>query len=296
MSDSKPTLTNPRVHDSLFKWLIGRYTYEFFQLFFPHVKTEHIHNADKEFIQQLEESKASVQADLLLAMKAEVEGRKSEMIIVLEFKSKKEDAQEQIQTYFAHALNIYRKPVWAIVLFTDDDFWEAPDEYRIPIAFSSREGFIDLVVDVIKLKGLEAEKLSRHQTLLAKLLALKADDRSLDRKQLVQEIYLAAKAMGENIPDDINLLIQRFIKQYGRLPTQDIKAIQEAVDMIEVASTITEHYELRGKREGKILGRIEMLEDLKENGLITEGQFNERLTSLQAELEAIKKENELDNL
>ena len=107
-SEHKPKRT---LHDTLFKWLIKAYVSEFFELFFPQIKAANFVDKNKEFLERFEKNKAPVTADFFLGLEAEVENEPSEIVIILELKSQKEDVRRQIAKHFGHAFILEGKPV-----------------------------------------------------------------------------------------------------------------------------------------------------------------------------------------
>lgn len=277
-------LRNPKRHDQLFKWLIRRFINDFFALFFPEVAPRHIRFMDKEFLERLDENKAAVMADLFLALQAKVKGQVFEVVIILEFKSRKEDVRQQIRSYFAHALCIQKHPVWSIVMFTDDGMWQPNGPIGIPVGYSYSAGFTELFVDVIKLKALRAETLIKQRTLLGKLLALKANDENMDRSLLIEEIYLAKQAMKAELPQDIDFLIDQFVRSYGNLEPMRVQRIKEEAEMILIAPTITEHYQQMFELQGKIKNMTELFEE----GDLSEARYQELVNPLKHHLAILK--------
>lgn len=276
--------TNPKRHDQLFKWLITRFIDEFFELFFPRVKPQEIQFIDKEFLERLHAQKAAVTADLFLALKAQIDGQVFEIVIVLEFKNVKENVCPQLRQYYAHALSIQQHPVWSIVIFTDDQPWQMKGPLQIPIAYSYYEGFALMTIDVIKLRSLRAETLTKQHHLLAKLLALKAEIGDQQRAALVLAVYKARTMMKQGLPDDIDLLIEQFIRAYSGLSRKQLQAIKEEAQMIMIAPTITEHYQEMFKLEGK----IDNLTQLLEMGKLTEEEYQALVKPVQEHLAILK--------
>ena len=89
---------NPKEHDKLFKWMLSEFTDDFFAYFFPQLEIRIVQSLDKEFNQELEKQKAATEADLLLLVEVEIDGRIWEILIVIEHKSKREDVTRQMQT------------------------------------------------------------------------------------------------------------------------------------------------------------------------------------------------------
>ncbi len=59
-------MSNPKTHDSLFKWLITAFTEEFFAHYFPQIRIGTYRFEDKEFLSRYEALKESLEGDLFL--------------------------------------------------------------------------------------------------------------------------------------------------------------------------------------------------------------------------------------
>ncbi len=106
--------SNPKSHDSLFKWLIHIFTREFFEHYFPDIKIGKYTFIDKEFIDKYEALKESLEGDLFLAMDVEIDGLPREIVIQIEHQSKKEDVSKRVYEYFCYAWLLKKKPVWSL--------------------------------------------------------------------------------------------------------------------------------------------------------------------------------------
>ena len=53
-------VSNPKMHDNIFKWLLASFIDDFFAWFFSDVEVRHIHPIDKEFIKKYEALKESI--------------------------------------------------------------------------------------------------------------------------------------------------------------------------------------------------------------------------------------------
>jgi|SaaInl8_200m_RNA_FD_contig_123_13795_length_3954_multi_3_in_2_out_0_3 hypothetical protein len=51
-----------------------------------------------------------------------------------------------------------------------------------------------------------------------------------------------------------------------------------------VAATITEHYEEKGRKQGKIEGKIEAVENLHKSGMLSKVQYDNMIMPLKNEL------------
>ncbi|MCP4346148.1 MAG: hypothetical protein GY795_11560 [Desulfobacterales bacterium] len=109
--------TNPKTHDSLFKWLITSFTEEFFAHYFPDIRIGAYTFIDKEFISKYEALKESIEGDLFLVMEVEIDGQIQEIVIQIEHMSRR------VFEYLCYAWLLRKKPVWSIVIYTDDAVW-----------------------------------------------------------------------------------------------------------------------------------------------------------------------------
>lgn len=121
-------------HDCLFKWVISSFLNEFFELFFPTVAIQSYRLVDKEFYQRLGAQEQSIEADLLILAEVLIDGRRWQLVILIELKSRKVMAMDQVRKYLLHACLLTDLPVWPLLLFTDDAVWMTQLEDRFPLA------------------------------------------------------------------------------------------------------------------------------------------------------------------
>ena len=248
---SKP---NPKPHDNLFKWLIRSFIYEFFAYFFPDVKVKNCRFIDKEFISKYQALKDSLKGDLFIAAELEIDDQVSEIVIHHENQSNRTSLEERVFEYLCYAWLLKRKPVWSIVLYTDDAVWRKPIPDQYWYGFDSKNEKQFHKFDVIKLKSHKSNELIQKESLLCKLLALKANDKDTDHETLVREIYQAVNKMKDQLPRDILLLIEQFVSFYKKISQESFERIKKEVNMTEYAETISEYYTLEGKKKGKEIG------------------------------------------
>ncbi len=250
--------TNPKTHDGLFKWLITSFTKEFFAHYFPGVKIGRHRFIDKEFISKYEALKESLKGDLFLVMEVEIDDRFHEVVIQIEHKSRREYAGEKVFEYTCYSWLLKRKPVWSIVIYTDDAVWRKPVSNSFLYAFDSENKNCFHHFDVIKVKAEKSADLTKKHSLLCKLLALKADDRDTDPEKLIIEIYQAAARMKDLLTNEQLLLIEQWVNVYKKIPDQAADRIRKEAKMDMMETTITEHIfnlgEIEGKRKGEIEG------------------------------------------
>ena len=286
---------NPPIHDQTFKWLLTAFTEEFFACFWPNLRIGRHEIIDKEFIEKFVPDKSSLEGDLFLIMEVEIDGLFHEIVILLELKSEKVDVREKLYDYFLYASIMRRRPVWCIVFYSDDAHWRTPLPDSFPIGFTGERGLIQMPYDIIKLKDFSSAELIRKPSLLAKVLALKANDAGCDREQLVHEIFTNLKEHYATLTDEQKLSAMRCVKNYAGIPTKRVTAIRKEVGMVYTGSTITEHIryeaeqigEKRGEKRGEIRGiqgQIAMLQEFHDSGLIPTDIFKQRLELLQKQL------------
>ena len=204
-------MKNPKTHDALFKWLITSFTEEFFQHYFPQIPIGQYRFIDKEFISRYEALKESLEDDLFLIMEVEIDGDVHEVVIQIEHVSQKADVSARMYEYLCYAWLLKRRPVWSIVIYTDDALWRKPVTDTFWFGFSSQMAKQLCHIDIIKVKSEKSADLAQKHSLMCKLLALKADDRETDRGMLVAGIYHTAEQMGDALDNDKKLLIEQWV-------------------------------------------------------------------------------------
>jgi predicted transposase/invertase (TIGR01784 family) len=244
-------MINPKSHDSLFKWLITAFTREFFGHYFPKIRIGQYTFIDKEFISKYERLKESLKGDLFLAMEVEIDGSLQEIVIQIEHQSEKEDISERVYEYSCYAWLLKKKPVWSMVIYTDEAVWRKPVTERFWYAFDSQNGKQYHHFDVIKVKAEKSGDLIRKHSLMCKLLALKADDKKTDPSELVFEIYRAANELKEKLTNEQLLLIEQWVRFYKKVSDQRLFQIKKESKMDFVETTITEHVYNQGEAEGR---------------------------------------------
>ncbi len=256
---------NPKTHDALFKWLITSFTEDFFEHYFPDIAIGKYRFIDKEFISKYEALKESLKDDLFLIMEVEIEGKLHEVVIQVEHMSKRKDVSMRIFEYLCYAWLLKRKPVWSIVIYTDDAVWRKPVTNTFWYAFSSKMKKQFCHFDVIKVKAEKSSDLIKKHSLMCKLLALKANDKDTNNESLVYEIYKTASSMTDQLDNDKKLLLEQWVQAYKKTSAESVKKIKKEVNMSFAATTISEHIWNEGKNEGiaegKLEGKIEMLKE-----------------------------------
>ena len=131
---------NPKSHDSMFKWLISAFTEDFFKHYFPEIKIGEYTFFDKEFIRKYDALKESLKGDLLLMMEVNVDGVLKEIVIQIEHQSERKDVAERVFEYSCYAWLLKKKPVWSMVIYTDDAVWRKPVPDRFWFAYNQGKG------------------------------------------------------------------------------------------------------------------------------------------------------------
>ena len=282
---NKTEMKNPKSHDALFKWMIAAFTEEFFQHYFPKIKIGEYTFIDKEFIRKYEMLKESLRGDLFLMMEVSVDGELREIVIQIEHQSERKDVAKRVFEYSCYAWLLKEKPVWSMVIYTDDAIWRKPVADRFWFAYNLRKGKQFCHFDVIKVKAEKSGDLIRKRSLLCKLLALKADDRDVDPEELIIAIYRAAAAMKDELNTDQLLLLDRWVSQYKKIPARRIDKIRKEIKMDFVETTISEHVFNQGKVEGKVEGKAEGKVEGKAEGKVegkAEGEVKGQIKLLEA--------------
>jgi len=254
MSCSNKYTSNPKSHDNLFKWLIRSFIDEFFAYFFPLIKVKKFRFIDKEFISKYEALKDSLKGDLFIAVEIELDNQTFEIVIHHENQSKREPIDERVYEYHCYAWLLKRKPVWSIVFFTDDAVWRKSISDQFWYGFDSQNLKQYHKFDVIKLKSFMSSELIQKQSLLCKLLALKANDKGTNPEDLVRKIYQSVSKMRNNLSRDKLLLIEQFVSFYKKIPQETFEIIKKEVDMTGYAETISDYYMQEGERKGEKKG------------------------------------------
>jgi predicted transposase/invertase (TIGR01784 family) len=208
-------------------------------------------------------------------MEVEIDDRLREIVIQIEHQSEKEDISERVYEYSCYAWLLKKKPVWSIVIYTDEAVWRKPVTDRFWYAFDSHNGKQYHHFDVIKVKAEKSGDLIKKHSLMCKLLTLKADDRKTNPDELVYEIYRAAAAMKGELTNEQLLLIDQWISFYKKVSEQRLDKIKREIKMSFIETTITEHVynqgwikgEIEGKAEGFAKGRKETAINLLKMGI-----------------------------
>jgi len=293
---------NPKTHDSLLKWLIASFINEFFDHYFPKITVRIGKDPflDKEFISKYEALKASLIGDIFLSLEVEINGLIYPIVIHIENESKKEDMRTRVYEYHCYAWLLKKRPVWSIVIYSDDAKWKKDVENHFWYGFDSQDQKLFHRFDVIKINKEKSIDLLKKQSLLCKLLALKADDTGIDRTIIIREIYHHVKTLGNQIDNEKLLLIEQFVNFYKKIPNKTFESIKKEVNMQIMATTIKEHYihqgeiigekrgekngEKRGLKIGEIKGEINSIRKLYKQRILTKSQYESRIKLLNNKL------------
>ena len=183
--------------------------------------------------------------------------------------SKRASLEERVFEYLCYAWLLKRKPVWSIVLYTDDAIWRKPVPDKYWYGFDSRNEKQFHKFDVIKLKTHMSSELIQKESLLCKLFALKANDKGTDPEALVRDIYKAVSQMKDQLPRDILLLIEQFVSFYKKISQEKFERIKKEVNMTDYPETISEFYilegEKRGEKRGEMKATLSIIDNLMKN-------------------------------
>ncbi len=297
-------MKNPKTHDSLFKWLITAFTEDFFAHYFPDIRIGAYTFIDKEFLSKYEALQESLKGDVFVMMEVEIDGELREIVIQIEHQGKRVDVSQRVHEYACYAWLLRKQPVWSIVVYTDDAVWRKPVTDRFWYAFDSKDGKQFHRFDVIKIKTERSRDLTRQHSLLCKMLALKADDRGVNREELVREIYRAAAEMKDALSEEHLLLLEQWVNAYKKVSEPILERIKQEIGMEFIATTISEHIfhegllqgkaegiaegiakgEARGEARGEIEGQIKMLDMFHQLGLVSDEQFQLMIQPLRQQL------------
>jgi hypothetical protein len=276
-------------HDCLYKWLLKEFIPEFFAHYFPETPVARFRFLDKEFQQKLESYKASLEADLLIALEVQLDGTWFSVVVCLEHKSWRAEVATTVMEYAAWAWLAEKKPVWSIVFFTDEGDWREEIVDRTWLGYSKAGGRMMYVYDIIKVNRELSADLIAKRSLFLSLLALRANRTGLTHAEVVTAVYRDAAALSEQLSNDQKLLIEQLVEAYSKLDPKAVQDIKEQQNMRFVANSITEHYEhigeLRGKKLGEKLGELRKMvevgqEQLRQyEALLAEGILSKRAYS-----------------
>ncbi|MBF0450319.1 MAG: hypothetical protein HQK75_06430, partial [Candidatus Magnetomorum sp.] len=218
--------SNPKSHDSLFKWLIIAFTREFFDHYFPDMRIGNFTFIDKEFISRYEALKESLKGDLFVSMEMEINDILHEVIIHIELESKREDMRKRVFQYLCYGWLLKELPIWSIVVYTDDAKWQKILKKEYWYAFTHEKQKLYHEFDMIKINSEKSSDLIQKKSLLCKLLALKADDTGISREEIIRDIYQTVHEMKDRIDDDKLLLIDQFVDFYKKVPEKTVSNIK----------------------------------------------------------------------
>jgi len=243
---------------------------------------------DKEFISKYEALKESLKGDLFLLTEAEIDGEFREIAVQIEHQSEKQDMSERVFEYLCYVWLLKKKPVWSIVIYTDE---AVPEKYCYGSGSGHPEQFF--YFDVIKVKDEASDDLIKKHSLLCRLLALKANDEGSDPGKLVYEIYSAAARMKDHLTADQMLLINQWVAFYKKITEPAFEKIKKEVRMELVETTISEHIFNQGKAEGiiegelkgELKGQLAVLESLYRQGILSEEQMKYMTAPLRQQLD-----------
>jgi flagellar biosynthesis/type III secretory pathway protein FliH len=212
---------------------------------------------------------------------------------------------KRVFRYLCYAWLLKEKPVWSIVIYADNSTkWRSSVPDSFVYGFHSKNKEQHHKFDIIRIKDEKSKDLIKKHSLMCKLLALKADDKGTDRKELIGAILKSIADMEYEMNDHIKLLVLQWIDFYSNVSPEILSNIKEEVDMFSTAATITEHYLnqgiargekkgiakgrkrgiAEGEKRGIIKGKIENLASLYSQGILPKTKYNEMVNPLQREL------------
>ncbi len=100
----------------------------------------------------------------------------------------------------------------------------------------------------------------------------------------MREIYAATEELREQLTHDQQLLIEQWVSFYKKVSPERVEEIKKEVKMNFIGTTITEHLQYEAKEKGKLEGKIESLEILFDEGIISRKEFDKRVKPLQKKL------------
>ncbi len=278
--------SNPKTHDSLFKWLITSFTKDFFDHYFPNIKIGTYGFIDKEFISKYEALKESLEGDLFLIMEVDIDMQMQEIVIQIEHQSQKKDVSKRVFEYCCYAWLLKMMPVWSIVIYTDDAKWKESVTDRFYYAYASQNEKQYHYYDVIKVNAEKSSDLIKKHSLLCKLLALKANDEGMNPEQIILELYQTVSKLEKGLTNEQLLLIEQWVRAYKKVTDQKLNEIKKEISMSYVETTISEHYINQGKKAEKIEIAKKMLKKGSDIDFIIEvtGLTKEESEKLQKEV------------
>jgi hypothetical protein len=107
-----------------------------------------------------------------------------------------------------------------------------------------------------------SRELIQKESLLCKLLALKANDKDTDPESLVKDIYQTVSQIKDKLPRDILLLIEQFVSFYKKISQKTFERIKKEVNMTEYLETISQYYIMEGEKRGEMKATLSILDRL----------------------------------
>nr|MDJ0838456.1 hypothetical protein [Acidobacteriota bacterium] len=125
--------------------------------------------------------------------------------------------------------------------------------------------------------------------------------------ELVRAIFRAAKAMGPRLTRDHKLLIAQYLLTYGKVTKQTVTEIEKEQNVGYPAETVTEYFEniekraekigekrgeirgeKRGEKRGEIQGALKLLNELRDQGILSEEIYETQSAPLRRELQRLQ--------
>ena len=289
---------NPKEHDRNAKLLILTFVQEFFEFFFPGVAVDSIQFVDKEFVGGNTALTESLKADVLLFLRANLNGASRDIVVILEHKHQDIAFSKKLCRYICHAYLEHQTTIWPILFYTGKGKGKhLPKRISLTCGYDSetRELTEDFfIVDVVRLRDYRAKELMHSDSIFGRLLALLANDVDVAREDLVRHVFELAAKKWNTLSDNAKICVDRFVNSYGGLEGAQTQIMQKEFPML-AATSYTEYYEnlgfekgiVKGKAEGRIEGRVEGRIKGRVEGRI-EGEIKGKIEALQTQIEALK--------
>ena len=273
-------------HDCLFKWAISAFFTEFFLVFFPKLTLISHHLLDKEHYTNTDKGNKTTASDLALRLRVQTASETWDMIIIIEMKSRREDASAQVRRYIFSIGIVYEFPIWPVVLYTDLARWKKAPTNSCTLAYTYKHGKLDLNYDIIKLSNEPSQELLAKGNMLASLFALRGNPEGLAPESLVEAVCRAAKLCHDQLTDNQRLLVENFINAYSPVEPERLSQIKEKYQMY-YAPTLEGHIAYveekamqkgeekglqKGLQKGKLEGKNELIAIMEAMGRLSKAE------------------------
>ena len=93
-------------------------------------------------------------------MEVEINNQWQEVVIQIEHQSKRLDVAERVYEYSCYAWLLKKKPVWSIVIYTDEAKWRKPMSAKFWYAFDGQHQQQFYYFDIIKVNAEKSRDLT----------------------------------------------------------------------------------------------------------------------------------------